>query len=134
MLSDGLTSLQAAGSAREEVEVLDVAQMLLASVKRPDPADEADRDEATQAEPAPGDATQTESTVSDPQDVGADAAAAKEPDPEVEAAQPGSASEPPRPSESKVEAGQDEDRQPEVSNETGTKPGSADEPEQDKLF
>jgi Fe-S oxidoreductase len=38
MLSDGLTSLQADGLAREEVEVLDVAQMLLASVKRADPA------------------------------------------------------------------------------------------------
>ena len=34
MLSDGLTSLQADGKARDEVEVLDVAQMLLASVKR----------------------------------------------------------------------------------------------------
>ena len=33
MLSDGLTSEQADGHAREEVEVLDVAQMLLASVK-----------------------------------------------------------------------------------------------------
>ena len=33
MLSDGLTSEQSAGNAREEVEVLDVAQMLLASVK-----------------------------------------------------------------------------------------------------
>ncbi len=33
MLSDGLTSEQAEGRAREEVEVLDVAQMLLASVK-----------------------------------------------------------------------------------------------------
>ena len=33
MLSDGLTSQQAKGEAREEVEVLDVAQMLLASVK-----------------------------------------------------------------------------------------------------
>jgi Fe-S oxidoreductase len=33
MLSDGLTSEQADGQAREEVEVLDVAQMLLASVK-----------------------------------------------------------------------------------------------------
>ena len=37
MLSDGLTSLQADGKARDEVEVLDVAQMLLASVRRPDP-------------------------------------------------------------------------------------------------
>jgi Fe-S oxidoreductase len=33
MLSDGLTAAQAKGNAREEVEVLDVAQMLLASVK-----------------------------------------------------------------------------------------------------
>ena len=33
MLSDGLTALQDSGEAREEVEVLDVAQMLLASVK-----------------------------------------------------------------------------------------------------
>ena len=34
MLSDGLTAEQADGEAREEVEVLDVAQMLLAAVKR----------------------------------------------------------------------------------------------------
>ena len=34
MLSDGLTAKQDSGEAREEVEVLDVAQMLLASVKR----------------------------------------------------------------------------------------------------
>ena len=33
MLADGLTAQQAKGEAREEVEVLDVAQMLLASVK-----------------------------------------------------------------------------------------------------
>ena len=33
MLSDGLTAAQSNGEAREEVEVLDVAQMLLASVK-----------------------------------------------------------------------------------------------------
>ena len=33
MLSDGLTAQQAKGEAREEVEVLDIAQMLLASVK-----------------------------------------------------------------------------------------------------
>ncbi|WP_243059550.1 heterodisulfide reductase-related iron-sulfur binding cluster [Nocardioides sp. SR21] len=33
MLSDGLTAQQASGDARPEVEVLDVAQMLLASVK-----------------------------------------------------------------------------------------------------
>ena len=34
MLSDGLTAKQSTGDAREDVEVLDVAQMLLASVKR----------------------------------------------------------------------------------------------------
>jgi Fe-S oxidoreductase len=34
MLSDGLTAEQHAGDAREEVEVLDVAQLLLTSVKR----------------------------------------------------------------------------------------------------
>ncbi len=39
MLSDGLTAKQADGSAREDVEVLDVAQLLLESVKRaPAPA------------------------------------------------------------------------------------------------
>ncbi|MCW2749636.1 MAG: Fe-S cluster protein, partial [Aeromicrobium sp.] len=34
MLSDGLTAEQSEGNAREEVEVLDVAQLLLAGVKR----------------------------------------------------------------------------------------------------
>jgi Fe-S oxidoreductase len=34
MLSDGLTTAQAEGQAREEVQVLDVAQMLLAAVRR----------------------------------------------------------------------------------------------------
>jgi Fe-S oxidoreductase len=34
MLSDGLTAAQAGGEAREEVQVVDVAQMLLAAVKR----------------------------------------------------------------------------------------------------
>jgi Fe-S oxidoreductase len=33
MLSDGLTGKQADGSAREEVQVVDVAQMLLAAVR-----------------------------------------------------------------------------------------------------
>jgi len=36
MLSDGLTEKQSKGEAREEVEVLDVAQMLLAAVRRGD--------------------------------------------------------------------------------------------------
>jgi Fe-S oxidoreductase len=40
MLSDGLTSKQADGSARDDVEVVDVAQMLLAAVRRT-PADPA---------------------------------------------------------------------------------------------
>ena len=90
MLSDGLTAEQADGNAREEVEVLDVAQMLLASVKGESatrakkvasnggpaaaaataaPA-EAKADEATKDEPQPGDATQTEETVSETADVG----------------------------------------------------------------
>ena len=47
MLSDGLTLKQSEGAAREEVEVLDVAQMLLASIKR----DTAPAAKATQAEP-----------------------------------------------------------------------------------
>jgi Fe-S oxidoreductase len=38
MLSDGLTAAQASGAARDEVEVLDVAQLLLSAVKRDDPA------------------------------------------------------------------------------------------------
>ncbi len=76
MLSDGLTSLQADHQAREEVEVLDVAQLLLASVKRTESV-------ATQAEPRPGDVTQTEDTVTDHQDVGPDAAASKQRDPEA---------------------------------------------------
>ena len=89
MLSDGLTAQQAKGEAREEVEVLDVAQMLLASVKgevatkvKPAaaPAKAAARaaapaaapveDEATKAEPDAGDATQTADTVTDTEDVG----------------------------------------------------------------
>ncbi len=60
MLSDGLTAEQASGGAREDVEVLDVAQMLLASVKgesateppRPLPPVDAGRDEGRAAKPA----------------------------------------------------------------------------------
>jgi hypothetical protein len=104
MLDDGLTAQQSRGEAREEVEVLDVAQMLLASVKRPEapaaPADAAPEEPVeTKAEPEEGDVTQTADTVSDHQDVGADAGAAAEPDPEIEAShpeqdQPGADSEP----------------------------------------
>jgi Fe-S oxidoreductase len=129
MLSDGLTSLQADGKAREEVEVLDVAQMLLESVKRPAaPAAPAgggggtatavlEKPVETKAEPEEGDVTQTENTVSDPQDVGADAAASKEPDPEVEAA---------RKPEPDV-AGGESDPQEEASSED--QPGAASEPD-----
>ena len=80
MLSDGLTAQQAQGEAREEVEVLDVAQMLLASVKG-EPATKAKagaavaapaakKSEETRAEPEPGDQTQTAETVTDTEDVG----------------------------------------------------------------
>ncbi|HEX5862499.1 MAG TPA: heterodisulfide reductase-related iron-sulfur binding cluster [Nocardioides sp.] len=85
MLSDGLTAEQADGNAREEVEVLDVAQMLLASVKG-EPATKARKaasngapaaapaapegDEARRAEPEPGDATQTSETVTETSEVG----------------------------------------------------------------
>src|SRR3546814_17953692 len=72
MLSDGLTSEQANGGAREEVEVLDVAQMLLASVKgevatrvrKP----EAKKSVATHAEPTAGAVTQHEPTVAKTRD------------------------------------------------------------------
>jgi Fe-S oxidoreductase len=79
MLSDGLTAEQTDGRAREEVEVLDVAQMLLASVKGESATRTATpasaqpvtaRSEETRAEPAAGDTTQTESTVTETADVG----------------------------------------------------------------
>src|SRR3954451_7320128 len=72
MLSDGLTAEQASGGAREEVEVLDVAQMLLASVK----GESATRPTATtapvetKAGPHRGDETQTPDTVTETADVG----------------------------------------------------------------
>jgi Fe-S oxidoreductase/xanthosine utilization system XapX-like protein len=65
MLSDGLTAEQASGAAREDVEVLDVAQMLLAAVK----AESVGRPE-TRAEPQPDDPTPTANTVTDTADVG----------------------------------------------------------------
>jgi Fe-S oxidoreductase len=85
MLSDGLTAEQTDGRAREEVEVLDVAQMLLASVKgesatrtpaavasaaAPPAEAPVGRSEETRAEPEPGDDTQTPQTVTDTEDVG----------------------------------------------------------------
>jgi hypothetical protein len=90
MLSDGLTAQQAAGEAREEVEILDVAQMLLSSVKgematklapgagtpaaAAAPAAKAAPAEAapveTKAEPEAGDETITDDTVVETEDVG----------------------------------------------------------------
>ncbi|QSR33081.1 Fe-S cluster protein [Nocardioides sp. S5] len=84
MLSDGLTMQQSKGEAREEVEVLDVAQMLLASVKGEQAtkaapgssaaaapaAAVADTDVATKDEPEAGDVTVTEDTVTETADVG----------------------------------------------------------------
>ncbi|MGC4110182.1 MAG: (Fe-S)-binding protein [Nocardioides sp.] len=77
MLSDGLTAEQTDGHAREEVEVLDVAQMLLASV-RGESATRAPagasaptaRSVETKAEPEPGDVTQTEDTITATEDAG----------------------------------------------------------------
>ena len=40
MLADSLTAEQAEGTAREDVQVVDVAQMLLAAVRRDDPQPE----------------------------------------------------------------------------------------------
>ena len=79
MLSDGLTAAIDKGDAREEVEVLDVAQMLLASVKgelatRRAPGSGGvalkERPEETRAEPEPGDDTQTEDTLTETSEVG----------------------------------------------------------------
>ena len=117
MLSDGLTAEQAAGSAREEVEVLDVAQMLLASVKgesatrtrkaapaAQDAATSADQATAeatpvaTRAEPEAGDVTQTPDTVTATEDVGPAAKASSGTSlfdtPTTEPAKPESAPEP----------------------------------------
>ncbi len=69
MLSDGLTALQADGSAGDDVEVLDVAQLLLASVRRtPAAADAQDAEsDATAAESDPITAvTPADSAVDDP--------------------------------------------------------------------
>jgi Fe-S oxidoreductase len=72
MLSDGLTEEQSAGRAREEVEVLDVAQLLLASVKGESPVHKASspKKAAVAAEPSAKDATQTGDTITDTADAG----------------------------------------------------------------
>jgi hypothetical protein len=81
MLSDGLTTLQSNGEAREEVEVLDVAQLLLESVKRP-AAKEAVVEEATQTGDAEADDTQYPLTVAHDGTVDPEEGAAKQPDEE----------------------------------------------------
>ena len=84
MLSDGLTAKQAEGSARAEVEVLDVAQLLLAAVKQaPTPEVEADR----APEPA-------EAAVSRPSDVGVGAGATRTGETGTASATPASDTEP----------------------------------------
>ncbi len=87
MLSDGLTAQQAKGEAREEVEVLDIAQMLLASVKgeqatklapgagaaaAAQSAAPAEKSVETKAEPEAGDVTHEDddNTVTDTEDAG----------------------------------------------------------------
>ena len=72
MLSDGLVEEQSAGRAREEVEVLDVAQLLLASVRGEAPVARASspRKAAVAAEPSAADDTQTSSTITETADAG----------------------------------------------------------------
>ncbi|GAA4707064.1 heterodisulfide reductase-related iron-sulfur binding cluster [Nocardioides conyzicola] len=81
MLSDGLTAQQAAGEAREEVEILDVAQMLLSSIKgematklapgaSPETKPVETKAVETKAEPEAGDETITEDTVVETADAG----------------------------------------------------------------
>lgn len=152
MLSDGLTAMQSDGSAREEVEVLDVAQLLLASVKRADapaPAgsgagtaaaaagagtatavlDKPDTDVTsepveTKAEPEAGDVTQTEETVTATEDVAvnADAAATAEAEAPAEPA-----------SETKTEAPAEPAAETEPSGEAAPAE-TAEDKDDDKLF
>jgi Fe-S oxidoreductase len=128
MLSDGLTAAQAKGEAREEVEVLDVAQMLLASVKGEQAtklapghsaaaapsakaaAPAGDKDEATKAEPEAGDDTITDDTVVATEDAGPLAKASggsslfDDPQPEAEAPTEKNAEQPAeKPAEKPVE-------------------------------
>jgi Fe-S oxidoreductase len=77
MLEDGLTAEQAEGNAREEVEVLDVAQLLLASVKGEAPKAKAKTPAgaAVAAKPSAADSTQTASTITETADAGPNAKA-----------------------------------------------------------
>ena len=92
MLDDGLTAMQSEGKAREEVEVLDVAQLLLAGVKRHEVAKTAPAAETATAS-AGGTATavldreevtEAPAEVSEPAEVGAGAGASEA----VEAGEP----------------------------------------------
>ncbi len=77
MLSDGLTLKQSEGEAREEVEIIDVAQMLLAAVKRA-PAPEEEAEVVAEAEAATAAAatdTESKSTESKDAEAGTKAAA-----------------------------------------------------------
>ncbi|CAN5409078.1 heterodisulfide reductase-related iron-sulfur binding cluster [soil metagenome] len=91
MLSDGLTLKQSEGKAREEVEVLDVAQLLLEAVRRGQVAPEPEETEAvvaeaeaataaavvTESEPSPADEANPDS-ISKTEDVGPAAEASSE--------------------------------------------------------
>ncbi|HSV40845.1 MAG TPA: (Fe-S)-binding protein [Nocardioidaceae bacterium] len=119
MLDDGLTKLQADGDAREEVAVLDVAQLLLAGVKRDVVAKAEPAAEATVAAAAGGTATAV--AVAEPEtEVEAEVAPEPEPTPEP-------TPEPePEPVAEAVEAVEPEATEP-------TAEGDAT-PETDKLF
>jgi hypothetical protein len=130
MLSDGLTEEQSAGRAREEVEVLDVAQLLLASVKGEAPVAKAPspRKAAVAAEPSAEDDTQTGDTLTDTAEVGPAAKAsgslfdtpaaepAAEPAPQAKQAEPASGGSlfdtpAPEPEEKAQEKAQEKPRQ-----------------------
>lgn len=159
MLSDGLTAMQSDGSAREEVEVLDVAQLLLASVKRndapapagagagtaaaaaggtatavldkPDTATDVSAEPVeTKAEPEAGDVTQTEETVTATEDVAVNADATATATAETEApAEPAAESEPEPAAEAEPEPESESEPEPESPAEP-----AADDKDDDKLF
>lgn len=108
MLSDGLTAKQADGEARVEVEVLDVAQMLLASVKREPSAEESEaivsEAEAATAAAATGGGDEDKATEAEP-----DAAAEADPETLTDTADVGAAAEATETGEAEPEANADLD-------------------------
>jgi hypothetical protein len=52
MLGDAISAKQASGEAKESLEVVDVAQLLVRSVRRPSPPDGGGPAESAPAEPA----------------------------------------------------------------------------------